>query len=76
MGIEVTNYPQRKGRFIPKLTLATAHQAKQLIAKGVLDLHGVAISVRPYKPGRCQAGKKQGTRHIHDLSPKFSGLRH
>jgi len=76
MGIKVTNYPQRKSGFIPKLTLATAHQAKQLIAKGVIDLHGVAINVRPYKPGRCRTGKKQVTQHIYDVSSKFSGLRH
>merc|ERR1719419_407847 len=76
MGIKVTNYPQRKSGFIPKLTLATAHQAKQLIAKGVIDLHSVAINVRPYKPGRCRTGKKQVTQHIYDVSSKFSGLRH
>jgi len=48
MGFKVTNYPQRKSRFIPKLSLATVQQAKQLIAKGVLVLNGVAIIVRPY----------------------------
>jgi len=60
MGIKVTNYPQRKSSFIHKLTLATTQQAKQLIAKGVLDLNGV-VSVRPYKPGQSRAGKKKVT---------------
>jgi len=59
MGIKVTNYPQRKSWFIPKLTLATAQQAKQLIAKGALVLNGVSISVRPYKPGQCLYVKKE-----------------
>jgi len=54
MGFKVTNYPQ----LIPKFTLATAQQAKQLIAKGALLLNGVAISVRPYKPGQCRSGMK------------------
>jgi len=53
MGIKVTTYPKRKSGFIPKLSLATTQQAKQLIAKGVLDLNRVAVSLRPYKPGQC-----------------------
>jgi len=48
MGMKVTNHPQIKAGFIPKVTLASAHQAKQLIAKSVIDVNGANVSVRPY----------------------------
>jgi len=48
MGMKVTNHPQIKAGFIPKVTLASAHQAKQLIAKCVIDVNGANVSVRPY----------------------------
>jgi len=47
-GMKVTNHPQLKAGFIPKVTLASAHQAKQLIAKRVIDVNGTIVSVRPY----------------------------
>jgi len=48
MGMKVTNHPQIKAGFIPKVTLASAHQAKQLIAKCVIYVNGANVSVRPY----------------------------
>jgi len=48
MGMKVTNHPQIKAGFIPKVTLASAHQAKQLIAKCVINVNGANVSVRPY----------------------------
>jgi len=48
LGMKVTNRPIIKAGFIPKVTLATASQAKNLIDRGVLDLNGTAVNVRPY----------------------------
>jgi len=48
LGMRVTNHPQIKARFIPKVTLASARQAEQLIAKGEIDLNGATVSVRPF----------------------------
>jgi len=48
MGMKVTNHPQLKAGFIPKVTLASADQAKRLIAKCVIDVNGAKLSVRPY----------------------------
>jgi len=48
LGMKVTNRPLIKNGFIPKVTLATANQAKQLIAQGEIKLFGVVVNVRPY----------------------------
>jgi len=66
LGMKVTNYPRRKSGYIPKVTLATLQQAKQLIAEGILNLNGAAITVRPYKLGHWRAGKNEVTKLIHD----------
>jgi len=57
MGMKVINHPHIKARFIPKVTLATVHQAKQLIAKGEIDLNGATVSVRPYSLMNNRVGK-------------------
>jgi len=48
LGMKVTNRPLIKAGFIPKVTLATAEQAQQLVAKGTIDINGAVVSVRPY----------------------------
>jgi len=48
LGMKVTNRPLIKAGFIPKVTLATVNQAKQLIAQGVIELNGANVNVRPY----------------------------
>lgn len=47
-GMKMTNRPLIKSGFIPKLTLASRQQANELVAKGAIDINGVAVSVRPY----------------------------
>jgi len=48
LGMKVTNRPLIKAGFIPKVTLASAEQAQQLVAKGTIDINGAVVSVRPY----------------------------
>jgi len=48
LGMKVTNHPLIKVGFIPKVTLATVNQAKQLISQGVIKLNGANVNVRPY----------------------------
>jgi len=48
LGMKVINRPQIKAGFIPKVTLANAEQAQQLVAKGTIDINGAVVSVRPY----------------------------
>lgn len=48
LGMKVTNRPLIKAGFIPKVTLASAEQAQQLVAKGTIDINGSVVSVRPY----------------------------
>jgi len=48
LGMKVTNRPLIKAGFIPKVTLASAQQAQELVAKGTIDINGAAVSVRPY----------------------------
>jgi len=48
LGMKVTNRPLMKAGFIPKVTLASCQQAQELVAKGTIDINGVAVSVRPY----------------------------
>lgn len=48
LGMKVTNRPLIKAGFIPKVTLASAQQAQQLVAKGTIDINDSVVSVRPY----------------------------
>lgn len=48
LGMKVTNRPLIKAGFIPKVTLASVQQAQKLVAQGVIDINGAAVSVRPY----------------------------
>jgi len=48
LGMKVTNRPLIKGGFIPKVTLASADQAQELVAKGTINIKGAVASVRPY----------------------------
>jgi len=48
LGMKVTNRPLIKAGFIPKVTLASAQQAQELVAKGTIDINGAVVSVRPY----------------------------
>jgi len=48
LGMKVTNRPLIKAGFIPKVTLASAQQAQQLVAKGTIDINEALVSVRPY----------------------------
>jgi len=48
MAMKVTNRPLIKAGFTPKVTLASAEQAQELIAKGTININGAVVSVRPY----------------------------
>jgi hypothetical protein len=48
LGMKVTNRPLIKAGFIPRVTLASADQAQELIAKGTININGAVVSVRPY----------------------------
>merc|ERR550534_2771827 len=48
LGMKVTNRPWIKAGFIPKVTLATAEQAQELIGKATIDINGAVLSVRAY----------------------------
>jgi len=48
LGMKVTNRPLIKAGFIPKVTLASVQQAQTLITKGLIDINGAVVSVRPY----------------------------
>jgi len=48
LGMKVTNRPLIKAGFIPKVTLASAEQAQELIAKSTININGAVVSVRPY----------------------------
>lgn len=48
LGMKVTNRPLIKAGFIPKVTLASAQQAQQLVAKGKIDINDTVVSVRAY----------------------------
>jgi len=48
LGMKVTNRPLIKAGFIPKVTLASAEKAQELVAKGTININGAVVSVRPY----------------------------
>jgi len=48
LGMKVTNRPLIKAGFIPKVTLASAQQAQELVAKGTIHINEALVSVRPY----------------------------
>merc|ERR1719204_1246370 len=48
LGMKVTNRPLIKAGFIPKVTLASAKQAQQLVIKGTIEINEAVVSVRPY----------------------------
>jgi len=48
LGMKVTNRPLIKAGFIPKVTLASVQQAQTLVTKGMIDINGAVVSVRPY----------------------------
>jgi len=48
LGMKVTNRPLIKAGFIPKVTLASVQQAQKLVAKGMIEINGAVVSVRPY----------------------------
>jgi len=49
LGMKMTNRPLIKAGFIPKVTLASAQQAQDLVASGTIVLNGATINVRPYE---------------------------
>jgi len=48
LGMKVTNRAWIKAGFVPKVTLASADQAQELVAKGTISLNGAVVGVRPY----------------------------
>lgn len=49
LGMKMTNRPLIKAGFIPKVTLASAEQAQNLVARGTLNINGATVSVRTYE---------------------------
>jgi len=49
LGMKMTNRPLIKAGFIPKVTLASAQQAQDLVASGTIAINGATINVRPYE---------------------------
>jgi hypothetical protein len=49
LGMKLVNRPLMKAGFIPKVTLATAEQAQDLVARATIDLNGAKVNVRPYQ---------------------------
>jgi len=49
LGMRLVNRPLMKAGFIPKVTLATAEQAQDLVARATINLNGATVNVRPYQ---------------------------
>jgi len=49
LGMKLVNRPLMKAGFIPKVTLATAEQAQDLVARATINLNGATVNVRPYQ---------------------------
>jgi len=50
IGAKVVNLIQIKRGYCPKVTLATAEQAKMLISLSKIEINGSIVDVRPYQP--------------------------
>jgi len=48
LGMKVTNRLCIKIGFIPKVTLASAKEAEELIARGTININGAVVRVRAY----------------------------
>jgi len=48
LGFKVVNYPLAKEGFSPKVTMATAEQAKSLVEMVKVQINGTRVDIRPY----------------------------